>query len=178
MNKKLAIYLLVALSLWACGGSDPAPTDTTPTPVSLTTLKLTFTATGETNQVVEIQDNDGASGPNAPTISGSPLTLKKNKTYSVTTQVLNNTQEVTSQIVSQGTTHQFRFTSLLGNNLLFTYGDVDSNGRPIGIITTVIPGVTATGSSVTINLFREVNKNNPSSGTKVIEGTVTVNIID
>jgi hypothetical protein len=178
MNKKLAIYLLLSLSLWACGGSDPAPDNANPTPISLTTLKLTFATTGETNQVAEIQDNDGASGPNAPIISGQPLNLKKNKTYDVTAQVLNNAQDVTSQITTQGTTHQLRYTSPLATNLSFNYGDIDSNGRPIGIITTVIPGINATGSSVTISLFREVNKNVANSGIKVIEGTITVNIID
>jgi hypothetical protein len=178
MNKKLAIYLFLSLSLWACGGSDPAPSDPNPTPISLTTLKLTFATTGETNQVAEIQDNDGAGGPNSPTINGQPLNLKKNKTYNVTAQVLNNAQDVSAQIINQGTTHQLRYSSPLANNLSFTYGDIDSNGRPIGIITTVIPGITATGSSITISLFRDVNKNVANSGTKVIEGTIMVNIID
>jgi type IV pilus biogenesis protein CpaD/CtpE len=176
--KKTAIYAAILGLLVACGGSDPAPGDGTNTPIALTTLKLSFATTGEATQEISITDNDGASGANAPVISGSPLNLKKSKTYDITAQLLNNAQNVTSQITAQGTIHQIRYTTDLGNNLNIINVDIDSNGRPIGILATATTNTNTVNGNLTVALFREVNKNVPTSGTKMIEGTIAVNIVN
>lgn len=124
----------------------------------ITMLTLTLTPIGEGEVVVmSFQDQDGDGGA-APIVRGG--TLVTDATYRGVLELFNELEtpagDITTEIKEEAAEHQFFFESTL-EGVEVSYDDVDSNGNPIGLATTVMTGDPAAGS-ITIVLRHEPNK--------------------
>ncbi|MDH7912498.1 type 1 periplasmic binding fold superfamily protein [Winogradskyella sp. SYSU M77433] len=125
---------------------------------------VTYRLTNGTDVVtLEFQDLDG-DGSAAPTydISG-PLTA--NTTYTGSIQLLNETENpadnITEEVQNEGDEHEFFISSSI-SDIAITKTDVDENGNPIGIESSLTTGNAGTGT-LTVILKHEPTK--PNDGT-------------
>ena len=101
----------------------------------ITTVILTFSATGSTNSTqVIFRDLDGEGG-NAPS-QFDPILLDAGTIYNVGIRLLdesqNNPEDITLEVRAEGEDHQFYY---IPSGVAITVGnlDTDSNGNPLGI---------------------------------------------
>lgn len=122
--------------------------------INKVTMELT-SASGNTTLTFEDKDGDGGE---APIITGGSLIA--NTTYAATIRVYtfhdNHYDETTSEILSEGTKHQFFFSSTVAG-VSFTYADKDASNNPIGLSSTVKTVGTGTGV-IKVILKHEPNK--------------------
>ncbi len=131
----------------------------------ITTVILTLTETGTTNQVTaQFQDLDGDGG-NSPVIG--TLTLEAGKTYTGAIQLLNESvnpaEDVTEEVEEEADAHQFFYTAEGGiaARVTVTITDRDANNLPIGLEFTaaVSAGPAASGTlNVVLAHYDEVAK--------------------
>lgn len=125
----------------------------------ITTVNVTLTPQGGgTDITLQSRDLDG-DGPNAPivTISGD---LAANTVYNGTVEVLNElenpAEDITEEVETEGTEHQFFYT--FSNAIASTvYTDMDANGDPIGI-TFTLATATAGNGNLTVTLRHALAK--------------------
>lgn len=122
--------------------------------INKVTMELT-SASG--NLTLSFEDKDGDGGM-APTIFGG--SLKGNTTYTGVIRLYsyhdNQYEEKTSEILSEGTKHQFFFSSTVAG-ISFNYTDKDSTNNPIGLASTVKTIGSGTGV-IKVILRHEPNK--------------------
>lgn len=124
----------------------------------ITTLSYTLVPDGGGDTVVlSFQDLDGDGG-NAPIISDG--VLQANTVYTGTLELLNElvdpTEDITEEVAEEADEHQFFFpTTIVGLDV--DYGDMDADGNPIGIETTLSTLDTDSGT-LTIILRHEPDK--------------------
>ena len=145
--EKLKFYvpalLLAMVAFTACSSDDPEPVNEEEL---ITTLRVTFTGTGNTQGIVvaTFKDLDGAGG-DAPEIT-NPVTLAENGTYNVSVEFLNEAESpvenITEEVSEEADEHQIFFTASAGLNFFYEYTDQDSNGQPIGL-----QGIVSTGEA-------------------------------
>lgn len=169
MFKQLIIpaFLLSSALLISSCGKDPDPVNEEEV---ITTLTMTWTPEGSGSPVVfQFRDPDGEGG-NAPVISSGPLVA--NTIYTVSMELLNETEtpaeDLTQEILDEGTEHQFFFATTQGITLSFSYDDTDANGAPIGLETTMTTGDAATGK-LQVTLRHDLDK----GATGVAQGDIT-----
>jgi len=114
----------------------------------ITSLYLVLQNQSSSDSVVfSFKDLDGDGG-NTPIIIAPKL--KSNTTYRTNLRLLNESVsppvEITDEIVSEGTAHQFFYTPSGQANLQMSYLDFDSSGYPIGTKTNLSTGSPGTGS--------------------------------
>lgn len=119
----------------------------------ITTLEFVLkTQNGSDSLVFSFRDLDGVGGN--PPVFYSPK-LKSNTSYVTSLRLLNESilpiVNITDEIVSEGTDHQFFYTPTGQANMQFTYLDFDTNNYPIGIKTNLSTGNPGTGT-LKINL--------------------------
>lgn len=124
----------------------------------ITTLTYTLTPINGGNTVVmSFKDLDGDGG-NAPEITGG--TLMANETYNGVLELLNEVaspaENITTEIEEEDEGHQFFFTSSIAG-MDISYNDMDENGNPVGIKTTVTTTNSGAGT-LKITLRHEPNK--------------------
>ena len=163
----IPVFLLSTTLLISSCGKDPDPVNEEEV---ITTLTMTWTPQGSGSPVVfQFRDPDGEGG-NAPTITSGALAA--NTTYSVSLELLNETEtpaeDITEEILDEGTEHQFFFGLTEGITLTFSYADTDANGAPIGLETTMTTGDAATGK-LQVTLRHEPDK----GATGVAQGDIT-----
>jgi len=110
------------------------------------------------------KDDDGDGGEDPIITAGL---LKSNTTYSGELSLSNASEGITSEISEEAEDHQFFFQSTLAD-LMVSYSDMDSNGRPIGLRTQLTTGEAGIGQ-LTITLRHEPNK----SASGVEEGDIS-----
>lgn len=125
----------------------------------ITTVNYVLTPAGGGSAVtLTFVDLDGDGG-NAPTITGG--TLEMNQTYSGELELLNESEnpaeDITEEIEEEDEDHQFFFSSDIAG-LTFTYNDMDADGNPIGLKSTLTTGNAGSGT-ITIILQHEPDKN-------------------
>jgi len=135
----------------------------------ITTLNYTLTPTGGgTAIVLSFQDLDGDGG-SAPTITGGAL--DSNTTYTGVLELLNEiespAEDITLEVSAEGDEHQFFFEPS-ATDVTIAYTDMDANGDPIGITSTLTTNSTNTGT-LKITLRHEPAK----SATGVSSGDIT-----
>jgi len=147
-------YLLAAM-LFATGitGCRPEKDDPiAPAPPAneaevITTVILSFdNAGGGADKELRFTDADGDGG-------GAPVydldTLDDAAVYNTSIILLNETvspaDTISNEVLAEGVDHQFFFTPT-SVNISYVYGDVDSNGNPIGLLTTMTTGSPSMGS--------------------------------
>ena len=133
--------------------------------INKVTMELT-SASG--NATLTFEDKDGDGGV-APTIIGG--SLKGNTTYTGVIRLYtyhdNQYEEKTAEISSEGTKHQFFFSSTVAG-ISFTYTDKDASNSPIGLASTLKTLGSGTGV-IKVILKHEPNK----SAAGVAGGDVT-----
>jgi hypothetical protein len=129
-TKTYLAILVVTVLLTACDPSNP------PNPNAqevITSLQITCTSPTDTT-TFGYSDPDG-NGGNPPTITQANFTVSN--VYSVNLELLDETKNpvdtVTNEILAEATEHQFFFT-ISGANMSSSYGDLDVNGNPIGLV--------------------------------------------
>ena len=130
---RLATITVVSLLVWGCSETSTNPVDDDDQEL-VTTLIVTLHPPGGGTPISAVwEDIDGVGGnpPNRiDTIAVDPHTL-----YSMTIDVFNRSvqpeEDLTPEIVAEGTQHQF-FFSLNGVSATVAYNDSDANGLPIG----------------------------------------------
>lgn len=156
MKKKLfpfASLLLMAgalVFLSGCDKDDPEPENI---PEVITKVELTFLTAGGAEVEVTATDPDGE-GPQGYTLSG-PVNLARNTTYSLSVNLINELQPVTSddyfitlEVLEEADEHMFfygwtgnLFSDPTGNGNIdnrtdvVNYLDEDEGGLPLGILT-------------------------------------------
>jgi hypothetical protein len=130
----LSILMLSSILFFSCKKDDPKPVNEEEV---LTTLILTFTPS-DGSAIKYIMYKDLSPEDTAGSVITSD-TLERNKSYTMTVSVLNETftpaQNITAEIRSEGTDHQFFFIqNPLGLFSMLEYNDKDADDNPIGLI--------------------------------------------
>lgn len=151
-------------SFSSCDKDDPTPPSE---PELITTLTLTMTPeAGGTDVVFQFRDTDGDGG-NDPVITSG--ILMANTVYNASLELLNESvspaENITNEVRSEGTDHQFFFATTAGVNLSFNYNDMDVDGNPIGLDIDFQTGDASSGQ-FQVTLRHEPNKtaSNVSAG--------------
>ena len=158
INLFLVLGMLSILLITACKEDEPKDPSIPNAEEVITTLNFTLTPDGGgTPVLLTFQDLDGDGG-NAPVISGG--TFEANTTYIGSLVLLNELEnpvgDITEEVEEEAADHQFFFqTSVSGINI--AYADMDTNGNPIGLSTTLTTNETASGT-ITVTLRHEPNK--------------------
>lgn len=149
--------LFLVLFSWTACEQDEAviPSEET----LITTLTYTLIPNGGGDVVVlQFQDLDGDGG-NAPIITGGTFTAST--VYSGTLELFNAAvtpaEDIIAEIDEGREEYQFFYTPNNNVDLDFSYGDVDGQGRPVGILTSLTVGNPSAGT-LTITLRHELNK--------------------
>lgn len=160
--KLLALLFISSLTIVSCSSDDDGDDDHDHEEELITTV--TYELTNGTDIVtLEFQDVDG-DGSALPTytISGP---LAANTIYTGEIELLNETEDpaedITEEVEEEGDDHEFFITSSI-SDIIVTKTDVDEDGNPIGILSTLETGDAATGT-LTIILKHEPTK--PNDGT-------------
>lgn len=170
-----ALALALTFGFISCEKDEPVKEPVNEEEV-ITTVKLTFTPQGGgTDVVLSIKDADGSDGPALPVQAPQVGTFVQNKTYNCAVTFLNEMTtpagNITEEVKNEGADHQV-FYSVVGTLPSFTYalgaGNVDANGKPIGINTTF---TTTTASSGEIKVTLKHSPNKSAAG--VANGDIT-----
>jgi len=164
MNKNIQYVtaaLLVASAITGCKKDEDGPAPIPP-PVNqeevITTVILSFDNVGAgADKELRFTDADGDGG-------GAPVydldTLDNASVYNVSIIILNETlnpvDTVSNEVLAEGEDHQFFFQPT-GVNISYVYGDTDSNGNPIGLLTTMTTGAPSVGTLL-VTLRHEPDK--------------------
>jgi hypothetical protein len=168
MKKTLLLALAMGLLLTACKKDEPEPVQDNE---FISTMRLTFTE-GTNKLVYSIKDLDGDGGK-APV--ADVIKLLPNKTYTVTTEFLDETKtpivNLTSEIEKESAEHLVVFESP-ASLLTFTRTDKDSRGFEIGLKASARTVAAANGSiKVTLRHQPEVGGMPTKNGTASIGST-------
>lgn len=164
--KLLAILFISALTFTACSEDDHDDHEEE----VITTVNYTLTS-GSDVVTLTYKDLDGEGGnEGVTTVSGS---LSANTTYAGAIELLNETESpaenMTEEIEEEDDEHEFFFTSTV-SGLTISKTDVDVNGNPLGLETSLASGAAGSGS-ITIVLKHEPTK--PNDGTSASAGGST-----
>ena len=149
-SKILALALVSIFTFSSCSDDDPIAVNEEEL---ITTVTTTLTSAGSPTVTMTSRDLDG-DGPNLPvvTISGN---LSISTTYTGAVTFLNEsvtpTEDITKEVKEEGYEHQLFFQAppAIG---VFTYTDLDKNGKPIGLAFTLRTGSAATTGDIVVVL--------------------------
>ncbi|KAA3622580.1 MAG: type 1 periplasmic binding fold superfamily protein [Bacteroidetes bacterium] len=157
INKYILLAGVVAISIFAsCEKDDP---EIPHEEEVITTLTYTLTpVSGGDVVTMTFQDLDGDGG-NDPVITGG--TLAANTAYVGELNLLNETEtpahDIGAEVKEEDEEHQFFYQVAGGLNLSVTYADVDADGNPVGLSTTLSSGDASQGQ-LTIILRHQPDK--------------------
>lgn len=165
-NKYLLLTFLAGSLLITSCKDDPEPPNEEEI---ITTVMYTLTPDGGgTSVTMSFEDLDGDGG-NAATIVGG--TLAANTSYTASLDLLNEAESpaevITEEIEEEDEDHQFFFASTIAD-ISFAYGDMDADGNPVGLSSTLTTGAAGSGT-LTVTLRHEPMK----SATGVADGDIT-----
>lgn len=138
-----AVVAFIFLS--SCNSDDPKPVEQ---PELITTVTITFQKIGVVEEPVSYtwKDLDG-SGSGSPVVDN--IVLDANSEYEFTLTLLdesgNPAEDITAEIKSEDEEHQFFFSSTV-DGVVTSYGDTDSNGKPVGLENTIVTDQTGAGT--------------------------------
>ena len=153
---KLTFITLFALSITSCNNDDDSSEPVNEEEVISTVIAIF--SNGNSTVTLTSRDLDG-DGPNDPVteISGP---FVANTTYAGTVQFWNEledpAEDITEEVEEEALEHQvfYSVTNNIGN---FSYGDMDSEGNPIGLVYSFTTNDAGNGA-MTITLRHEPNK--------------------
>ena len=151
----LALFAILFLTMTSCKDDDPVIDE--PEEEVITDLVFTLTPLSGDPVTLSFSDPDGDGGDPPIVATG---TLAPNTTYTGTIEVKDEsgtpTMNITSEIQEEDEDHQF-FFALNGLNATITYDDMDANGNPIGLSSTLTTSDASNGT-MTITLRHEPDK--------------------
>ncbi|MBK7797949.1 MAG: type 1 periplasmic binding fold superfamily protein [Saprospiraceae bacterium] len=151
-------YILISLFIFTTACTDNGEGDEQEL---ITTLIYSLNQIGPSTDSVlmTFRDLDGDGG-NSPVITVSGP-LKANTAYQATLKLLNESVtpsvDITEDIRTEGTSHQFFFSKNGTLNIANSYTDTDANGKPVGISSALIASGPSSGKLI-ITLRHEPNK--------------------
>lgn len=166
-GKLMVVLILLLVAGLGCGSDDPEIVNEKEL---ITTVVLTFTNNGETDEAImaTFRDLDGPGGEDPTT---TPIQLNSNSSYTLRVEFLNEsetpTEDVTVEVRDEDLEHQVFYLFGVNSGAEYRYGDEDSQGNPIGLtgtLTTSATGIT----TLTVVLLHEPNK----SAAGVAEGNL------
>lgn len=167
---------LFSLSLLSCKKDDNVLDDKINEEEVITTVKLTFTNTANSNDIITAtyKDTDGDGGMDATEFDTIALTNSTNYTLSIELLDESDASDVdtiTAEVLEEGEEHQFFFGgTAFSNGVTHSYSDTDESNLPIGLENAIsTSSTTATNTTFTITLRHEPNK----SATDVSSGDIT-----
>ncbi len=145
----------------------------------ITTVKLTFTEVGGSSSEFTVKDLDGDGG-NPPV--ADEIKLKANTAYTIGVAFLDeseadHTHDLTTEVEEESAAHLVCF-SATGSMATPTIGDVDSNGKPLGLESALTTSNAGTGT-LQVSLKHEPDKDAAtpcSTGETDVEVTFDVTI--
>lgn len=166
LKNTVYLFLVASLVLTSCDKDDP---DIPNEEELITTLNYTLTPDGGGDVItLSFQDLDG-DGSGAPVVSVG--TMEANQTYTGQLDLLNESESpaesITEEIREEDDEHQFFFESTV-TGLSVAYTDMDDDGNPVGLSTTLTTGDAGSGN-LTITLRHEPVK----TATNVSSGDIT-----
>ena len=123
-------------------------------------MRLIFTPSlGGNETIFEFYDPDGDGGV-APVIQGGMLedSTEYNLSIILLDESVSPAEDITAEIETEGTSHQFFFATTQEFNMTFAYLDEDENLNPIGLETIINTGPPASGQ-FQVTLRHGLNKN-------------------
>lgn len=140
----IALSLLFSPLFLSCTKNDPIiPNEGE----LITTIKLQFTDSSSSSQyIISFTDSDGDGGAD-PVIEADTLPANRQLYLSISllNEIENPVLNLTEEILSEGTAHQFFFhTDLTGFSI--QYADTDSLGNPIGLENEALTGNSGQGT--------------------------------
>ncbi|PWH81545.1 type 1 periplasmic binding fold superfamily protein [Algibacter marinivivus] len=170
--KLLALLFISTLAISCSNDDDGHGDDHDSEEELITTVVYTLTNNADNTDVVTLTftDLDGEGGADGTYDISGPLTA--NATYTGGIKLWNATEnpaeDITEEVEGEADEHEFFYSNTAG--LTITKTDVDGNGNPVGIETTIATGSAATGS-ITVILKHEPTK--PNNGTSSDAGGST-----
>jgi len=166
---KLLAFCSMFLLLFAVSCNDDEMPEPPEEPELITTLNYILTPTGGGDAVTLTYTDLDGEGSGAPVIVNG--TLQNGTSYTGAITLLNETEtpveSITEEISEEDEEHQFFFTTN-NNNLSVSYDDMDGDGNPIGLASTLTTAQAGT-TNLTIILRHEPAKD----GTDVAAGDIT-----
>lgn len=169
--KLLALFFISSLAFTSCSSDDDGD-DHDHEEELITTVIYTLVNDADATDVVTLTftDLDGEGGADGTYDISGPLTASASYTGSIA--LWNATEDpaenITEEVEEEADEHEFFYTNTAG--LTITKTDVDENGNPVGIETTLTTGAASTGS-ITVILKHEPTK--PNDGTSAGAGGST-----
>jgi hypothetical protein len=165
-SKILALALVSIFTFSSCNEDDPIAVNEEEL---ITTVTTTLTAG---NQIITLTSRDlDGDGPNTPVVTVSS-NLSINTTYTGAVTFLNESvtpvEDKTVEVKEEGDEHQLFFQTppAIG---VFTYTDLDKNGKPIGLEFKLTTGSAATTGDIVVVLRHKPLKD--AAG--VVAGSIT-----
>tara|TARA_B110000211_G_C14075367_1_gene551799 strand:+ start:877 stop:1497 length:621 start_codon:yes stop_codon:yes gene_type:complete len=178
----LMAILLAGITLTGCEKEDDEVPDKENEEEVITDVKLIFTNTANSNDIVEAKANDPDGVGVQELVILDEIDLDISKTYTLTFEVMNNLEDpgedIGLEILEEDDEHQIffsfsknAFTNPLGNGNIdnasdpLDYNDVDGSGNPVGLSTSWTTSSTVlTGGSFTVRLQHQPDVKTASSG--------------
>ncbi|MEP2935538.1 MAG: type 1 periplasmic binding fold superfamily protein [Gilvibacter sp.] len=166
MKKNIFIFALIAtFGLTSCSNDD----DNTPEVVNeeevITTVTLTLVPSGGGDTVILISNDVDGDGP-APPVTAQTGDFVADTDYTGLVSFTNVTEtpaeDITEEVIAEAEEHQVFYISSGSLNLTTSYNDTDSDGNPLGVMTTVMTGAASSG---TLNIVLRHEPNKPNDGT-------------
>lgn len=176
-NRWLALLLAAPLAFAACSGDDDPEPEEDNELITTVTYALT-PAAGSTAPAATItwEDLDGAGGA-APVISGGPLALRANTTYTGTVTLLDKTKtpaaNVTDEVAKEKEDHLFFYEPAPAGLLTVTRTDKDAKNLEVGLTTRLVTTAAATGT-LKITLRHQPGTKNGTAGPGDVDVEATV----
>ena len=175
----LALLLAAPLAFTECSKKDPEPEEDNEL---ITTVIYALTpATGSTAPAATItwEDLDGAGGA-APVITGGPLTLRANTTYTGTVTLLDKTKtpaaNITDEVAKEKEDHLFIYEPTPANLVTVTRTDRDAKNLEVGLTTRVATTAAATGT-LKITLRHQPGTKDGTAGPGDVDVAATVPLV-
>jgi hypothetical protein len=178
----LMAILLAGITLTGCKKEDDEVPDKENEEEVITDVKLIFTNTANSNDIVEAKANDPDGVGVQELVILDEIDLDISKTYTLTFEVMNNLEapgeDIGLEILEEDDEHQIffsfsnnAFTNPLGNGNIdnasdpLDYNDVDGFENPVGLSTSWTTSSTVlTGGSFTVRLQHQPDVKTASSG--------------
>lgn len=164
-NILFTLILIPILTFTSCSDDDPViPNEEE----LITTVNLTLSPADQSGDIVlSWKDLDGDGNGD---ITGGTLTA--NTVYSGSVTLFNESEtpieNITLEVKAEDVDHQFFYEAESSLNLVTVYSDMDTNGKPTGLLVTMTAGDASSGS-LTVILRHEPDK----SATGVSDGDKT-----
>jgi len=164
LNRSFLFLFIAALCFTSCEKDEPEVENEEEL---ITTLIYTLTPAGGDPVELRFTDLDGDGG-NDPVVNSQ--ILSSGTTYTGAVRFLNESEipaeEITEEIEEEDAEHQVFFQSSI-SGLSFAYTDMDGDGNPIGLASTLTTGDAGSGT-LTVTLRHEPSK----SASGVADGNI------